>query len=116
MFNFGSGQGNPNMKLGMNSTQNKYAAFGGAGKMPGAMPTQKQMGTGMDSSKAMMLMSMLGGQGQDKGSPTVMHGGGIDYQAPTLAPYEAQRDPQQVAYQQAVMQALMSRGGQNGVI
>lgn len=57
------------MKLSMGSTQNPYAAFGGAGKAAGAMPTAGQLGAGggMNPMAMSMIMSMLSGDKKQEG-------------------------------------------------
>lgn len=92
MFN----AGNPNLKF----------STGGPGfsnTAPFSKPTQQQIG----SINPMMLMSML--QNQNKGDQTQVFGQDYTGSSAPLAPM--QRDPKQIAYQQAVMSALMNRGG-----
>lgn len=99
---FNSNAGNPNMKFSYGAQPSNYNTA------PLNKPTQGQMGSGgMDSGKAAMLMSMMQGiGGQKSADPTQTFG--PEYNGTSnLSPYETQRDPQSIAYQQAVMQALM---------
>lgn len=94
MFNMG----NPNLAFSAGAAPSNIAPF--------TKPTQKQIGGGTDPT---MLMSML--QGMKKGgSPTQIFG--PEYNGADNAPlFETQRDPAQMAYQQAIMSALLKRGG-----
>lgn len=94
MFN----TGNPNLSFSAGSAPSNVAPF--------TKPTQGQIGSGMNP---MMLMSMLQGQ-QKGGSPTQTFG--PEYNGADNAPlFQTQRDPNQLAFQQAIMNALMKRGG-----
>ena len=94
MFNFN--QGNPNLKLSAGSAPSNVAAF----KMPG----QDQIGAG-SGVKEMMLMNMLQGMMNKGGNESQTYG--QDYQAQVAPLMQGQRDPQQLAYQQAIKTALM---------
>lgn len=84
--------------------QGNLSAFGG-GTAPAASPPT----TGMNPMAAMALMSMMGGN-KDKGSATQTYGDTSNYNGGGGQPYMTQRDPQQLAYQQAIMTALMGGG------
>lgn len=109
MFNYNPNAGKLNqpMNLSIGSNQNPLAAFGGGTSPAGGAPT-----TGMDPMMAIKLMSAMGNKG---GNATQTFGQDYNGGMPGSQPFETQRDPQQLAYQQAIMQALMSRG-QGGVI
>lgn len=99
MFDFN--QGNPNLKFSAGASPSNTAPF--------TKPTQGQMGAG--GGKEMMMLNMLSGMMNKGGNETAMHGGGIDYSGGTVPVAYSQRDPQQAAYQQAIMRALMNPGG-----
>lgn len=106
MFSFNKpGKGNPDLTF-----KSAPAGYGASNTAPFTKPTQGQIGAGGDMQTA-MLMQMLGGMGDKKAPETQMNGGGIDYQGPQMEGFQTQRDPIQEAYKQAIMSALMTRGG-----
>lgn len=103
MFNYNPNAGKLNqpMSLSMGGNQNALAAFGGGTSSAAKPPT-----TGMNPMAAMALMSMMGGSKNAPQTQTF----GPEYNGGSSSPYQTQRDPKQIAYQQAIMKALMGGG------
>lgn len=100
------------------SIKSQLPAYGG-GTKPYVKPSQEFMnkdltlsapGAGGSGMKEAMLMQMLSGMNNKEAPQQQMHGGGIDYAAPQGEMFQSQRDPVQLAYRQAVLQALMGGG------